>query len=348
MPDYSLVKIATSPNWYIQWFEDGHSRRASTRTADRGDAETILAAFRLVRADEPVDDLTIPQALEWYWDSYAKALMRPDSVDLAIRYLKPFFGVTMASNLSLAKQEAYAEHRRAAGAGSESIRRDLSVLSAALHRAVKYKKLDRLPPILTLTPAPARERWLTRKEVARLFRELHKRSDKSDEWKRRAHVLLFCRLALYTGARTGAILDLTWDRVHFDTGLIDYRRPGRRATKKRRTVAPMTPALHRMLTHAKRRSNSSHVISWAGERIDRVAKAANEAASRAGIKGFSPHVLRHTFASWAVQARVPIYSVGKALGQNVASTTERYAKLAPDDLLGVMEAVRRKRKPSAS
>ena len=40
--------------------------------------------------------------------------------------------------------------------------------------------------------------------------------------------------------------------------------------------------------------------------------------------------------------RVPIYHIGKALGQTVASTTERYAKLAPDDISGVFDTVRRK------
>ena len=139
MPDFSLIKIRTSPNWYIQWFEDGHSQRASTRTADRDAAEQILAAFRLVRAEQPLADLTVPQVLDWYWDSHGKKLMRPDVCDLAIRYLKPFFGSTLVSSLTLEKQELYAEYRREQGSGEESIRRDLSVLSAACRRAVKYK-----------------------------------------------------------------------------------------------------------------------------------------------------------------------------------------------------------------
>jgi len=338
MPDYSLTKIRTSPNWYIQWFEDGHSKRATTRTPDRSEAEAILAAFRLVQADQPLDDLTIPQVLDWYWDNHGRTRMRPSNITLAMKYLKPFFGSTMALALNLDMQEAYVEHRRREGAGDESIRRDLDVLSAALKRAVKYKKLDHCPPIHRLTPAPARERWLTRKEVARLFRQMRI----PVRGKRHRHVLLFARLALYTGARTGAILDLTWDRVNFETGLIDFRKPGRRQTKKRRTITPMTRKVRRMLLHAKKHARSGHVIEWAGDRIDRVAKAVNSHATKAGIKGFSPHVLRHTFASWAVQRRVPIFTVGKALGQTVASTTERYAKLAPDDVLAAMEQAQRK------
>jgi hypothetical protein len=139
MPDYSLVKIRTSPNWYIQWFEDGHSQRASTRTTDRGEAEAVLAAFRLVKADQPLSDLTVPQVLDWYWDQHARKLMKPESASLAIRYLKQFFGATLATDITLDMQEMYAESRRALGAGSESVRRDLSVLSAAVKRAVRYK-----------------------------------------------------------------------------------------------------------------------------------------------------------------------------------------------------------------
>jgi integrase len=338
VPDYSLVKIATSPNWYIQWFEDGHSRRASTRTPDRGEAEAVLAAFRLVKADGPVDDLTIPQALDWYWDSHAKTLMRPEAAELAIRYLKPFFGATLVGALTRSKQQAYVDQRRALGAGDESIRRDLSVLSAALRRAEKFNKIDRAPPVLSLTPAPPRERWLTRHEVARLFRQMRK----PVRGKIHRHVLLFSRIALYTGARTGAILDLTWDRVDFDGGTIDFRKPGRRITKKRRVVTPMTPMLRRMLQHAKKHSRSTHVISWAGERIDRIAKSVVSHAEKAGIEDVSPHVLRHTFATWGARKGVPIWLLGKALGQTVASTTERYAKHQPEDLAKVLEAVRRK------
>lgn len=334
MPDYSLIQIRTSPNWYIQWFEGGHSRRASTRTPDRGEAEQVLAAFRLVQAEQPLADLTVAQVLDWYWDAHGQKLMRPDTCKLGIKYLKPFFGSTLVSALTLEKQELYAEHRRSVGAGDESIRRDLSVLSAACHRAVKYKKLDRAPPFLTLSPAPPRERWLSRKEAARLLWAMR--------GKRQRHALLFTRIALYTGARTQAILDLTWDRVDFDSGLIDFRKPGRRETKKRRTVAPMTRKLRRMLLHAYKHRRGDHVVSWAGKSVGRVAKAVIGHAERVGIKDFSPHVLRHTFASWAVRNRVPIYTVGKVLGQTVASTTARYAKLAPDDLRDAMEAAQRK------
>jgi integrase len=334
VPEPSLIQIKTSAYWYIQWYENGRTKRASTRTADRGEAEAILAAFRLVQASGPIEDLTVAQVLEWYWETYASTeLMRPDNTDLAIRNLKPFFGTTLAAECGIGKQQAYVDAKRAQGYGEESIRRDLSTLSAAFRRAEKHEKLSRAPPALTLTPAPPRERWLTRSEVARLFWAMRD--------KRSRHVLLFARLALYTGARTGAILDLTWDRVNFSTGLIDFRVPGRKETKKRRTIAPMAH-LRRALLQAKKRSKTKYVIEYRNQRVDRIYRAFVNRAARVGLEDVSPHVLRHSFATWAVQKGAPIYMVGKALGQTVASTTERYAKHRPKDIEDVMSLVRRK------
>src|ERR1700748_546094 len=134
MPDFSLVKIGSSPNWYIQWFENGHSRRASTRTTNGQEAELILAAFRLEKGETQAADMPVSEVLNWYWETYAHGLMRPDNADLSIRNLKPFFGTTTASECGISKQTAYADYKRANGYGEESIRRDLSVLSAALRR----------------------------------------------------------------------------------------------------------------------------------------------------------------------------------------------------------------------
>lgn len=51
-----------------------------------------------------------------------------------------------------------------------------------------------------------------------------------------------------------------------------------------------------------------------------------------------PRVMRHTAASWLVQAGVPLYHVQHLLGHERSSTSERYAHLAPDahgEILGV-------------
>lgn len=45
-----------------------------------------------------------------------------------------------------------------------------------------------------------------------------------------------------------------------------------------------------------------------------------------------PYTLRHTYASWLVQAGVPLYTVAELIGHSTTEVTSRYAHLAPDNL----------------
>lgn len=47
---------------------------------------------------------------------------------------------------------------------------------------------------------------------------------------------LYALIGLYTMARPTAILELTWDRIDFVRGLVDFNPDGRRQTQKRRPV----------------------------------------------------------------------------------------------------------------
>ncbi|MEV0697457.1 tyrosine-type recombinase/integrase [Saccharopolyspora sp. NPDC050389] len=52
------------------------------------------------------------------------------------------------------------------------------------------------------------------------------------------------------------------------------------------------------------------------------------ATTGAELTDVTPHGLRHTYASWLIQAGVPIEVVSKLLGHASVATTERYAHLA--------------------
>lgn len=341
---YSLVRLRSSPRWYIQWFEDGHSRRASTGTADRDQAEAVLAAFRLERDRQPSGDVSLAVVLDWYLETRGKELARKDSAELAVKYLKAFFGSTLADDVNLSAQDRYAANRRKT-VGNETIRRELSVLSAAMRRAVAHEKIAKAPAILSIPKSEPRERWLTRDEAAKLLRHLRKENRAKGNQGRLAHLILFTRLALYTGARSGAILDLTWDRVHLDRTppVISYPVPGRRRTNKRAAVVPIEANVARALRHARRTSKGDHIVAWRGEKVGRIVRAFTRHAKAAGLgDDVTPHTLRHTYATWAALAGVPLFLIGRSLGQSMASTTERYAKHQPNALLQVTRAVRRK------
>lgn len=335
---YDLVKLANSPNWYIQWSDRGRSRRASTRTEDRGRAEAILAAFKLRREASPTVELSVSDVLDFYLSTRGTEIASLQRAEAAAKHLKAYFGAFPLADTDLPVQEAYVAKRRAAGAANETIKRELGVLSAAFKWAKPRKRLDRIPDVISMPSSPPKERWLTRNEVAKILRHFRAKARR----KRCRHLVLFTRLALYTGARTAAVLDLTWDRVNLEKAHISYPLPEEVQTNKRRAVVTIGPNLVRALRAAKRRSNSAYVLTARGEPVERIARGFRQNMTALGFDNVTPHTLRHTFATWAAMKGKSMFLIGRALGQSSSRTTERYAKHQPEALRDVTDAVWRK------
>ena len=78
------------------------------------------------------------------------------------------------------------------------------------------------------------------------------------------HVQLFVILAVTTGARMGALLGLTWDRVDFEGGTIDLNDPTRAQTKKHRPRVPMNATARAALSEAREGAQTRYVIRGPG------------------------------------------------------------------------------------
>ena len=62
-----------------------------------------------------------------------------------------------------------------------------------------------------------------------------------------------------------------------------------------------------------------------------------EACERAGIERCSPNDLRRTFASWQVEAGVPLFPIAQAMGHKDTRMLERvYGRQTPEQLAGLM------------
>ncbi len=328
---YSLTRIPTSPFWYVQWAERGRSKRRSTGCVEVAEAEAWLRDFVLTLESTPATPLSVSDAITFY--RLSKKVVSDDTAERIASRLKSFFGVTALERGGPGAQLLYVEKRRGDGVKDETIRRELAVLSAAYNYTRRYKELAYVPEVMTLPASPPKERWLTRAEVATLFRHLRRR--------RSRHVLLFARLALYTGPRTSAILQLKWDRVDLGRGSIDYTLDGVR-TNKRRAPARIGPVEIRMLKAAKKKAKTAFVIEWRGEPVERIARAFRAHARAVGMIDVTPNTLRHTFATWAARKGIPLHDIGGALGHSSPTTTKRYAKHHPDALREVFQAVRKK------
>src|SRR3546814_2476037 len=103
------------------------------------------------------------------------------------------------------------------------------------------------------------------------------------------HARLYALIGLFTCARPGAILDLTWDRVDFMRGQIDLNPAGRTQTVKRRPVVPIGDRLMTALQEAYAARTSDYVVERAGKPIGKIKKAYQDTYERSSVHRSEEH-----------------------------------------------------------
>lgn len=209
-----------------------------------------------------------------------------------------------------------------------TVRNELAVIRAALNWAAKERLIETAPFVQMPSLPPPSVGHLSKAE----FRQLLDGAE-------RPHVKLFLKLAVATGARTNALLDLTWDRVDFARGLIILNAAGRVQTSKYRATVPMNAQIREALTEAKDGALSPYVIEHGREKVGSIRKGFQAACGRSGIKA-TPHMLRHSAAVWMAEERVPMVQIAQYLGHSDSRITESvYARFSPDFLAGAAQAL---------
>jgi integrase len=133
------------------------------------------------------------------------------------------------------------------------------------------------------------------------------------------------------------VLELTWDRIDLDARLIDL---GQVAGGKGRAVVPIAATLLPILNKARSAATCPYVIEHGGKRVASVKTGTRAAARRANLPGVTPHVLRHTAATWMAMRGVPMVEITRVLGHSDSRVTERvYAKHSPDFLRRAIDAL---------
>jgi len=342
--------------WEILWFERGVRRRKSTGTDDRVEADRQLAAHITatgpVRPRDPNTRL-IADVLDAYGTGRGADVADPERLGYAMLALLPFWGELKVGDVTETLCKAYARQR---GKADETVRRELTVLRAAINFDFEHGRLTRAVPVWLPPPGAPKDRWLTRNEAARLLlgargfdvRPDVRREDRSPRamhWQDTGHLALFVALGLYTAARKEAILSLRWPQVDFARGLIDLNPPGRGRTAKGRPIVPIPRRLMTFLRLARRRGTDlGHVITFRGKPVLDIKKGFAAACERAGVPDVTPHTLRHTAATWMAQAGVPMRVISLYLGHTDSRTTERtYAHHSPDFLAPARDALDRGR-----
>jgi integrase len=337
----SLKWLPKRKCFYIVWYENGRERSRSTGTSDGREAESILAEYikerqRKQRPSGPRDpaDVMVAEVLDLYGEEHAPGVSDKARIGYAIAALLSYWEANTVADVTKETCRGYARFR---GRAPATVRRELGTLRAAINYAHGEGRLSRVVHVELPAKSQGKDRWLTRSEAAALlWQAVTARSDV------RLYLPLFIVLALYTGARKGAILSLRWHQVDLTRNRINFAQEGP-TTNKRRAHIPIPRKLALFLRLAKRRgSDLGFVINDAGRQIldigDGKHGSFGKAVARAGLLNVTPHTLRHTCGTWMAQKGVPLWQIGGWLGHSDARTTALYAHHSPDHLEGALAA----------
>ena len=319
--------------YYIVWTENGRSRERSTGTKERAEAEIEFAGWlrERQRIGGPVDpsQVFITDILADYAAERGPKVKAGERIAYALAPLIEYWQGKAIADITRQSCENYSDWReRSAG----TVRRELGTLRAAINHAVAERRIIHSIPVHLPDRPPSKDRWLKKYEAALLLRA-SLRSKRA-----RLYLPLFIVIALHTGQRKEAILSLRWPQVDLAGGHIQWNPEGREQTKKRRPRARIPSKLLPHLRRARERgSDLGFVIHNDGRAIGDIKKSFASACHRAGLQGVSPHVLRHTRATWGMQAGAGVWELAGFLGMTPETLEKVYGHHHPDFQLSAAE-----------
>lgn len=187
---------------------------SETAEAEAKLASYIASKYSPARKERDIEAIYIADVLSIYYADCRQRLARPEQIDGSIERLNEFWGAMKLSEVNGETCRGYALWRNNTGGA----RRDLEDLRAAINHHSKEGLHRGVVRVTLPQKGQPRDRWLTRKEAARLvsvcwnaretqrvnrgalkgqFVETNKRPLR--------HLARFILIGLYTGTRAGAI-----------------------------------------------------------------------------------------------------------------------------------------------
>jgi len=292
------------------------------------------------KKERKADRLTFSALIEKHYLPWAlenKKRARDDR-SLYQNWLKPTFGGKFLKHISPLDLERLKKDMRQERKSEATVRHALCLVRQAFNKAVLWglwKGENPSKGVSFPNPNNARQRFLTPEEAQKLLEALKMRSQK---------VAQIASMSLYGGLRLQEVLNLTWSNVDLANGILFAQDTKNNSSRPIFITGPIREVLEQL---PKGSPDQSMFTTKEGRPVQWLSKSFRMAVDSLKLNdGITDrrervcfHSLRHTYASWAVIAGVPLYTVGKALGHKTTVMTQRYAHLAPDSHRVAFEAV---------
>lgn len=285
---------------------------------------------------------TLAEFVEERYLPYVKGYKRSWKLDESLlrNHLLPKFGNRYLDQIK--KDQIVAMHlgHRAKGRAPASANRLLILMRYIYNLALRWET-----PGVTGNPTKdvplfeennKRERYLTQEEAQRLYDVVQHSESKM--------LRFIIPMLILTGARKREVLDARW--ADFDLGQKVWRIALSKSGKAR--FVPLSEGVLSLLEMIGKEREAWPLphrdCPWVfanpdtGKPYTSIYYTWDNARKRAGLPGLRVHDLRHSFASFLINAGRSIYEVQKILGHTQIKTTQRYSHLSQDTLLAAVNS----------
>jgi len=268
---------------------------------------------------------------------YIKTRKRSWRLDEAMLrlHILPVFGAQKMNRITCSDIIAFQHHVHEKKYAAGTCNRLMILLKFIYNCAIKW---DVIPPdsnpcngVDLFPDSGARERYLTQQEARLLFQEL--------DHNKNTQVSQIIQLLLYTGARKREILDARWDEIDIHRHILTI--PAARSKSKKPRHIPLSDAAITLLQSIPRENGVPWVFfnPVTKRPLVSIFYAWNSIRKKVGLPDVRLHDLRHSYASFLVNAGRSLYEVQKLLGHHDPKVTMRYAHLSPQAMLEAVNII---------
>jgi integrase len=271
---------------------------------------------------------------------YVKSYKRSWNTDLSMirNHLVPQIGRKSMRYLSPPDVAIFVGHMKQKGYAIGTINRALVLLRYGFELAIRWKEpgveVNPVKEIKNIKDDNKLERYLCDKQAKVLMQAVAQSSNAMLQY-----IVLFL---IYTGARKNEVLQACWQDVDWQKS--SWRIPKTKSGKVRHV--PLSRGALELLKKLQNQIKLDHMGKHAifanpetGKPFISFFYSWNNARVRAGMPEFRIHDLRHSFASYLVNAGRSLYEVQELLGHADIKTTSRYAHLSRERLAQAVEHV---------
>jgi len=354
LPGFGIRAKPSGVKTYLLQYRNqfGRSKRMSigrvgqlTLDQARKEATRLRGAISLGRdpAQEKIETRsgdTVKDLAKRYMDEHCKGRCKESTITahewLLDKLILPKFGAIKVKELQSSEINRYHQSLRSTPYNAN---RTLGLLKAMLNKAEQW---DLLPangnPASIIKPftEKKRQRFLSGEEFKTLFQTV-------DELERLKVIGTYqaaaVRLLALTGCRLSEILTLEWTSVDLTNKRLLLEK--HKTDKKGAKAIPINSVALNILNALPRQKKNEFVIVGRepGTHLINLQKPWRRIRKRAGLDDVRLHDLRHSFASAAASAGIPLQIIGGMLGHSSPQTTSRYAHLSQDPIHQASEVV---------